>query len=766
MTEDSSKAGSEQPKTLKWQLTALFAAIFCLTTPFIYLQRGEYRIQPEVKPDFSFTGSKSCKQCHQTIYRKWQGSHHDLAMDLASEETVLGDFDNAFFTDPHSGVTSHFFRKDGGFFVETKGASEELEIFEITHTFGVFPLQQYLIPFPGGRLQCLHLAWDSRQGKWYRLPPYEVEGPSDWLHWTRGGQTWNGMCAECHSTALEKRFDRRTNSYDTRWFEIHVGCEACHGPGSSHVAWAEKPALARKQIENYGLLVDTAASENTRQIALCAPCHSRRYQLGDNPHQGGEVLDTMVPSLLLEGLYYPDGQIKEEVYVYGSFTQSKMYQHGVRCSDCHDSHSLALHSNEGNSLCLSCHKASSYDSKTHHFHKRSVDGQPSDGYLCVKCHMPGRVYMGVDYRPDHSLRIPRPDLSLAIGVPNSCQAAGCHQDKNLDWVNEHYDRWYGTARKYHYGQAFAAARQQQEASDELLAIADNRLFPGIVRATALSHLAHYPGEKTTMVLTRALEADDALLRHTAIGGLSHLDQKEKSRLLIPKLYDPVKAVRIEAAAALAEIPINEIDPGHRRQLNQGLQEYRAAMEYNSDFAPQRYNLGNLAAATGNFDESIDFYRQALVIDDRFFQAKVNLAMQLNQKGENQEAVALFKEVLDDHPELHQIAYSLGLLLAEMQEYQQAVKWLGQAADKMPEHSRARYNQALAHLKLQQWQKGEEALIKALQQEPANLEYFATLSRLYYSFGLFDKARKLAETTLSSQPDHRLARQLLQALEQK
>ncbi len=380
-----------------WLLLAGVGAVLVILSPFIYLLRSNHMIAAENELPIRFIGSKGCARCHQAVYEKWRNSHHDLAMAVASEEIVKGDFNDAVYFDKYNNVTSRFFREDDKYFVETEGSDGDLERFQITHTFGVYPLQQYLIPFEGGRLQCLNIAWDDREKSWYRLPPYEVKGPSDWLHWTNGAQTWNGMCAECHSTTLKKNYDKQSNIYTTGWAEINVGCEACHGPGSNHRDWAEKPAMGRPSLDNDGLTVTTRNLPAKSQIALCAPCHSRRFQLGDNDHSEGELLDKLVPSLLDEGLYYPDGQILEEVYVYGSFVQSKMYQKDVRCSDCHDPHSLKPHA-ENNTLCLQCHRKQDYDTEAHHFHKKSFQGKPSEGYLCVKCHMPGRYYMGIDYR--------------------------------------------------------------------------------------------------------------------------------------------------------------------------------------------------------------------------------------------------------------------------------------------------------------------------------------------------------------------------------
>ena len=229
----------------RWETVGVVATLAIVLSLPLYLFKEKYlagRAEGEAAPVAAYVGRDKCVDCHREASGKWQGSHHDLAMDVATAETVLGDFNDALFE--YGGATSRFFRRDGKFFVNTEGPDGEPADFEIAYTFGAWPLQQYLIPFPGGRLQCLSIAWDAVEKKWYRLPPFDVEGPSDWLHWTRGGQTWNLMCAECHSTDLRKNFDIDKNTYETGWSEVDVSCETCHGPASLHVAWADRPAMA------------------------------------------------------------------------------------------------------------------------------------------------------------------------------------------------------------------------------------------------------------------------------------------------------------------------------------------------------------------------------------------------------------------------------------------------------------------------------------------------------------------------------------------
>jgi predicted CXXCH cytochrome family protein len=675
----------------RWRLVGVVAtAVIVLSVPAWVIRQGSAADHAQRdETGVGFVGREACRPCHEAAFSSWQGSDHDLAMDLATANTVLGDFDDAVFLS--KGITSSFFKRDGRFFVETQGPDGEMADFEITHTFGHEPLQQYLVPFPGGRLQCLSIAWDSDRGGWFDLYPDQEIPPDDWLHWTRAAQNWNGMCAECHSTNLQKNFDAASNTYTTTWSEIDVSCEACHGPGSDHVEWAEIQPMARPAIDDYGLVLRTGDISSQEQVELCAPCHARRSELGDWDHSTPALLHSHLPSVLDAGLYHADGQILDEVYVWGSFTQSKMYANDVRCSDCHDAHSLKLKF-EGNGLCLQCHRADAYDTPDHHFHKKIYEGKPSDGALCIKCHMPEQPYMVIDARADHSLRVPRPDLSQALGTPNTCSQGGCHGDKPLSWSVDAFTRWYGQAKKPHYGPTLAAGREGgPEARDDLVRLAGDALYPAIVRATALSLLGQYPGEESTRAFAVALADPEPLMRHTAINSVVAASSEELVELVAPLLFDLMKAVRMQAAVQLADVPDQLLKPYQREALSEALAEYRMAMEHSLDFAFAGHNLGNLAARLGDMAEAERYYRTAVSIDDLFYPAKANLAVLLNGQGRNDEAETLLRSILDAYPEQHEVAYSLGLLLAEMGRYIEAESYLSQAAAGMPDHPGAARN---------------------------------------------------------------------------
>jgi len=744
----------------RWTSLGLFASLAIVLSIPVYLVKE--RLAPNNGQRLSaleheFVGRESCISCHEAATQAWLGSDHDNAMDIASDSTILGDFSNAVFE--HDGVSSEFYTRDGKYYVRTEGPDGENGEFEIAYTFGVEPLQQYLIPFPDGHLQSLTTAWNIEREEWFYLYPGQDIPPDDWLHWTRGGQNWNGMCAECHSTNLIKGFDPDTKTFETTWSEIDVSCEACHGPASRHVAWAELPPMARPQSGNYELVVKTSDINSRQQVELCAPCHARWSELGDYDHRGGDLMNSQVPAVLRDGLYHPDGQILEEVYVYGSFVQSKMYRNDVRCGDCHDVHSLQL-VDRGNELCLQCHRGDTYDSYEHHFHQKVYQGQPSDGASCVKCHMVEQPFMVVDWRADHSLRLPRPDLTLAIGTPNACGQTGCHDDQSVQWQARYYRQWYGEARKPHYGTVIAAGRDgAPDARDDLIRLAGDDLYPAIVRATALTLLASHPSEESTDAFNLALADEEALIRHTALSSLNVSDAEEYVGLVSPLLFDPVKAVRLEAATRLAGTPPELLDDYQEEALAEALAEYRVTMAYSLDFAHAGYNLGNLAARLGDAAEAERNYRSALEIDDLFLPAKINLGILYNSNGRNAEAERLFRDVLEEDVEQFDTAYLLGLLLAEMNRVNEAVEFLGLASNGLPMRSRAHYNYGLILQSVERLAEAEAALLKALGEEPRNYDYLFALADHYVNRSLWRRALSMADRMIAVQPGDRIGSQI-------
>jgi len=759
-----------------WKATGFVAtAIIVLAFP-IYMVRMAFADSDNIEPTGpQFVGRTTCIECHKKENDLWLGSHHDMAMDSATDKTVLGNFNNFEFK--HKGLTHRMFRKDGRFFVNTQGPGGKFADFQITYTFGYTPLQQYLVPFEGGKLQCLPIAWDTEKKQWFHLGDAVYNGQDlksdDWLFWTNQAQNWNGMCADCHSTNLEKNYDPETKTFNTTWSEIDVSCEACHGPASEHLDWANLPEGSRPLDINTGLIVRTRNLNNNELLNVCARCHSRRSILGDYKNDNEDLLNYMIPTLITQPYYHADGQILDEDYEYASFTQSKMFEKGIKCNDCHDVHSVKALKDD-NQLCLKCHRPDIYETPSHHFHKMPVDsgitklinrGKPEyktgTGSQCVNCHMVGKFYMGNDYRRDHSFRIPRPDLTLSIGTPNACN--DCHADKTASWSNSFIEKWYGSKKRPHYGETFALAHKgDSKAIANLILYAGNELFPLMVRATAVRLLGNYNDSLANKAIEKALTDPASLIRHSAIMSYHPVDAKSFEKLMKPMLNDPVKGIRAEAAIKLSQIHENLLSEAAKKARQEGLLEYTNINLYTSDFPAGRYNLGIMYSNLGNNDWAAKAYEEALKIDGLFYMAKVNLAMVYNQQNKNAEAEKLLREVLIENPQIEEINYSLALLLAEKGDFAESRKYFTIATELIPNNARIFYNFALLENSQANFSAAETYFLRAINLEPNNYDFLYGICTFYLEQTQNSKAEIFAKQLINKYPKNPIGQQLLQA----
>jgi Flp pilus assembly protein TadD len=655
-----------------------------------------------------FVGSVACADCHAAEYERWRASQHAVAMQVAEESTVLGNFDGARFR--NFGVTSEFFRRDGKFIVRTDGPDGKLADFEVRHTFGVYPLQQYLIELPGGHVQALSIAWDARPKdrggqRWFHLYPNERIDHRDELHWTQPQQNWNFMCSDCHSTNVEKNYDPAERTFATTFSEISVGCEACHGPGSVHVGRARAAATSGQPLPNSGLtvnfderrgvawVIDPATGNAARstprttekELDVCAQCHARRGQFSNDYRAGEPLQDHYLPALLSEGLYHPDGQQRDEVFNWGSFVSSRMYAKGVTCGDCHEPHGGQLHA-PGNGVCAQCHSAAKYDAASHHFHETGTPGA-----ACAACHMKTETYMVVDPRHDHSFRIPRPDLSVSLGVPNACNQ--CHTDRNADWAVAEIRKRYAEPKPGFQGfaEAFAAAdRRDADASIALTQVTANHDESAIARASAIERLTRRPGENTILAAEAGLKDTSPLVRRAAVSAFEILPPLQR-RAVMPLLSDPVRTVRMQAARTLAQLADDAFDsPESLAAFRRAADEFIAAERFNADRPEHRTNLGGFFADRSEMVVAEEEYRAALRLDMRFVPAWANLADLMRLQGREAEAEAILREGLELSPRDAMLHHALGLSLVRQQRGPEALRELKLATELDPRNERFAY----------------------------------------------------------------------------
>ena len=693
----------------------------------------------------TYIGSSSCASCHSEQYMQWRQSHHYKAMQLASSSTVAGDFNNVSFK--HFDMETKFFITDGKYYVNTQGEDGIYADFQIEYTFGFDPLQQYLVKFPNGRYQALTTAWDNRSKekggqRWFHLYPDERGVSGRALHWTGSYFNWNLRCAECHSTGVEKNYSLEENSYDTSWQEANVSCEACHGGGADHRIWALSGL--QNSISNKGFLVDISSSgewqfsgsdtainktnkSSGKQLDVCATCHSRRSILG-SPVHGDKFLKSHRLSLLTSDLYYADGQIRDEVYVYGSYLQSKMYQAGVECSNCHNPHSGQVN-DESNKLCTSCHKAEVFDRREHHHHQIN-----STGAACKNCHMPETTYMLIDPRRDHSFRIPDPQLSLEIDSPNACNQ--CHQDKKAKWAQSYIKKWYGARNeKSVFATIFYKATKGVVGGDKKLAtLALDASLPSIIRATATELLQNYPGQVTIGTLNKLIYDEDPLVRLAALVLVELIPPDKRFELLSPLLEDSHATISFEVAKLIAALPLETLSLS---QLKLGNKAMKIVIDYslsNSDAPDTHGELGQIYSARRQYVDAEKAYLQALLIDPGFLLALINLADLYRAKGEDWRSKDVLNKALVIDPAFASAHYAMGLLLVRQKSYGQALSYLSRAAELMPNNIRFQYVYSVALAEQGQHSLAIDVLKKSLQFNPDNMQLLLVLASQLSSVG--------------------------------
>jgi tetratricopeptide (TPR) repeat protein len=737
-------------------------------------------------------------------------------MDRATPETVLGDFSNQ--TLEHHGSTSRMFRRGEKYLIETEGPDGKVAEFEIKYVFGVTPLQQYMVEFDRpadmpeseiARLQVLRVSWNTREKKWFHLDPPDVQeklGPSDDLHWTGIAQRWNTMCADCHSTNLQKNFDEQSGTYHTTFSEIDVSCETCHGPGSLHVQLARQisPFWDRKQ--GYAL-ARIKGRPPIAEIESCAPCHSRRSTLHAGYTGGSRFHDFYDSQTLSEATYHADGQILDEVYEYGSYTQSKMFHKQVRCSDCHDPHSLKLKFS-GNQVCTSCHQhpPAKYDTPAHHNHKPGTTAAQ-----CISCHMPASSYMDVDPRRDHSFRIPRPDLSVQFGTPNAC--SGCHlRDTQLpdkqrpksptanrpveyaDWLREAREgnqtvkaeltrldawseealqKWFpqGLKLEPHFTAALAAARlQEKDATQRLLELLADRSQPAIARATAAMELGAFvhPGitadEEPVATLVKSATDRDAQVRAAAAASLAAASQDVFGKALLPLLKDPVRLVRTRAALALSELPADALRRDEPIWLKRGIDELLAGASFDNDRAGSHLLRGTVLENQGRLSEAQEEYEIALRLEPLNAAPKGSLARLLDQLVQREQERAQQQVIARNRTGAQRHAEQAAMYAARFEELK-ADEWscLERDARLVRDNAGLLLQTGLSRYQ-QGWKKeAEYSLATAHWLAPRNPATGYYLAILYRDTGRNDEARALAERLVELRPGQPEYEQLLAEL---
>lgn len=696
----------------------------------------------DVEP--AHVGSDRCAACHAPEAKAWRTSQHRRDA-LPAPDALVAPFDGA--TLQAHGTTFTFDRSADGRPQVTTQTDEATTTYVVAHGIGAFPLQQVVVKGEAGALQVPTVAWDARPAadggqRWFALQPDVPSGPGEALDWTGPAYNANHMCLECHVTGFTKGFDAEPGTYTSTWTEPQVGCEACHGPGAQHVAWADADGptdassdglldLSGNEPEAWVRAPDAPVAHlngppHQAQVDACGRCHARRSTLDDAHPDGAPLANTHRPALLEAHLYLPDGRIDDEVYVWGSFVQSRMHAAGVTCSDCHEPHSGAVLA-EGNALCVRCHDAATYDTTQHHHHEEGA---------CVDCHMPERTYMGIDPRRDHSLKAPHPVRDAALGLRSTC-TTGCHTDKDAAWAAQAASSWYGDEPHWDdaWIEALAAARgQQEEGAGKLAEALRDDDLPAIIRATLASEVARANTSVSREALSKLLSHPDPMVRLGALRGFESDPSPDKALVLARLLEDPSRPVRLEATRQLLGNTLSRFPTASRDQLLEGLAQLDARISRDADRPEGQLSRGVYETGRGRPELAEAAYREAIRMAPHDAAGWANLADLQRAQGQDAAALATLRRGLEQVPDDASLHHALGLALVRTGDRTDALTHLARAVELAPTDARMAFVYAIARKDLGQPKQAMAALEAAVQRMPGNLDLRYTLATLLEAEG--------------------------------
>ncbi|MEI7821422.1 MAG: tetratricopeptide repeat protein [Verrucomicrobiota bacterium] len=718
-------------------------------------------LEPEAQVFARYAGSQACRECHPAQFEPWAKSNHGNAERLPDKVMDAAAF-SPERTFHHGTQDSVATLKDGKPVVKTLGFGGAHERYPITRVIGHDPLRQYLVERPGGRVQTLEVAFDPKRNQWFDVYGDEDRKPGEWGHWTGRGMGWNAMCASCHNTRLRKNYDAASDTYRTTMAEMSVGCESCHGPMKAHMEWRKQYPGSKEP--------DPTVKKLTRDQVFdtCGSCHARRRELTGDFVPGDSFAQHFQLTTVDESdLYFPDGQIRDELYEYGSFHGSKMHTAGVRCADCHDPHA-AKPRVMGNALCLRCHTgapgqipdstviAPIIDPGAHSFHKAD-----STGAQCVNCHMPVTTYMQRHPRHDHGFTIPDPLLTKEHRVPNACNK--CHTDKDTDWALSATEKWWGDKMK----------RPSRERAQTVAAARAGTLTSGVPLLTLLRNEPNGYWKASLIRLLGAWSADaevarafleyaqhpDPLVRTAAVQALESVggplgDAAQK--VLARRTEDNERAVRIAAVSALRAVP---------DARSRAFRELMHALDLAADQPMGQLQKGAWAQAHGDAAGALAHFEKAVAWDPNSGGIRNEFARLLSGMGRAEDTLVQMQEAVRLEPKQAEFRFNLALAWNESGDMRNAVREFEEAVKIDPRHARAWYNLGLAHSALGKAAEAVTALRKGEDAEPRDARIPYARATIHARLGQRAAAREAALRALTIQPDYQDAQQLLRQLGQ-
>lgn len=620
-----------------------------------------------------FSGSESCRECHEKFYQLWEPSYHGQAM---------MPIDAAFVAKhqlPNSEpieVEGHMFEvefKDSTMTLIEKDGDKLVESYEVKWAMGGHNVYCFLTPLDKGKLQTVPLAYDANGKTWFNYPESAVrhfmEGveEDEALPWKDAMYTFNTGCYSCHISQLSTNFDLNTETYQTTWREAGINCETCHGPSGDHVKIFQNLKEGEEPPEDIGLIVTSTFTQEQNNDA-CAPCHAKMSPITPSYMPGDKYFDNYNLTTLEDRDFYPDGRSLGENYTMTGWKMNKCVQESeLHCVTCHTSSGRDRNADNPDQACLTCHNNRTQDLVAHTGHK------PEDGLTCLSCHAPKREFVGRFLRSDHSFRPPMPEATIKFGSPNACNQ--CHTDKSPEWANAIVkQRPNGDYQEetLKWAQLIKEARDNDWTnSDKMFAYIKSGQPNEIVTTSFIRLLGTCNLDSKWDVLLEALNSESELVRSAAAVGLSGNTTETVKTALLKACQDEIRLVRIQAANSILLFESTQFTPEQQTIIDKAEAEYVASMTSRADNWSNHYNLGIYHQNKGDAQTALNSYETAARLYPESIMPLINSSVLYSYVGNQEKAEENLKKVIEFDPDNEAANLNLGLLLAEQGRLEEA-----------------------------------------------------------------------------------------------
>ena len=682
-----------------------------------------------IEPARPFSGSKSCRDCHEKFYELWSTSHHGLAMQpytpaLAAAKLAPQTGDVTIGKDRYRAEIGE---REG--WVRQQGPGGEKK-YPIQHVLGGKNVYYFLTPLDRGRLQVLPLAYDVHKKAWFDVASSGVrhfpDRRDEALHWTDRMFTFNTTCFNCHVSQLRTNYDLAADTYRTTWAEPGISCESCHGPAGEHIRTMEAGGTGKTSAEIK--IIRTKEFTPAQMNDMCATCHAKLVPMSTSFLPGQKFFDHFDLICLEHADFYPDGRDLGENYTFTSWLMSPCATAGkLDCNHCHTpSGRMRFEGKESNRQCLPCHAEQVEKAAEHSRHEAGTKGSE-----CVACHLPMTRFAAMN-RSDHSMLPPSPAATIAFKSPNACNA--CHDDKDAKWSDEWVRKWHAKdyqAEVLRRGRLIDAARKHEwKQLPEMLAELQKK-GDAVYKASLVRLLRNCPDGRQWPVLRGLLKDPSPLVRSSAAAALSDRLTPETVAGLLTATGDESRLVRIRAALALAAVPSKQVtDEQQRKSLARATDEFFTAMKARPDDWSSYANVGNFCMERREYAAAVKQFETAYQLEPRQIGPMVNAAVAYSNLKKTDKAEQSLRRALEHEPENAAVNFNLGLLLGEKNDLPGAEAALRKAVKADPQMAQAAYNLGLVLAHRDKLDEAIEWCEKAHQLRPGEPRYVQALLGFY------------------------------------